>query len=262
MADLKMTLIQSELHWENKEMNLSMFSDKIAAIKEKTDLILLPEMFSTGFTMNATALDEDMNGPTVRWMKKMAAEKNCTVTGSLIISENGRYYNRLLWVQNDKMEFYDKRHLFSLAGEEKTYSPGKQKRIVTLNGWRILPLVCYDLRFPVWSRRSRQADYDLLIYVANWPERRGYAWKQLLIARAIENQCYTVGLNRFGNDGHQVFHSGDSSVLDFKGERCAELPGTGEFTVTITLHKKLQDEFREQFAFFRDSDEFEITPDG
>ena len=155
---------------------------------------------------------------------------------------------------------YDKRHLFSLAGEEKTYSNGKDKILPTLNGWKILPLICYDLRFPVWSRRTTNANYDLLLYVANWPDKRANAWKQLLPARAIENQSYTVGLNRYGNDGNGIFYSGDSCVVDFKGDLLEDSTGEGEYSTTLTLSMEEQNTFREHFAFFNDRDDFEILP--
>jgi omega-amidase len=258
MEVLKITLIQSNLYWEDKEKNLSMFSEKISGIREETDLILLPEMFSTGFSMNAASLAEKMNGPSIQWMKKTAVEKNCVIAGSMIIEENGKYFNRLIWMKPDDHEYYDKRHLFSLAGEEKTYKAGENKITVLLKGWRILPLICYDLRFPVWSRRSKKSDYDVLLYLANWPEKRIYAWKQLLIARAIENQSYTVGLNRYGNDGNQILHSGDSAVIDYTGEIMNKEKNLGEFTKTYSLSKEPQDIFRKQFAFFSDSDNFEI----
>ena len=259
MENLKISIIQSSLVWEDREKNLLNFSEKISAIKEEIDLILLPEMFSTGFSMNASALAEKMDGLSIQWMKKIALEKNCTIAGSLIIEENGNYFNRLIWMKPNGYEYYDKRHLFSLAGEEKTYKAGEKKIIVELKGWRILPLICYDLRFPVWSRRSKKSDYDLLLYLANWPEKRIYAWKQLLLARAIENQSYTIGLNRFGNDGNQIFHSGDSAVIDFKGEYLDKVNNIGEFTKTYTLSKEPLDIFRKQFAFFSDSDSFEIN---
>jgi omega-amidase len=258
MQDLKITLIQSNLQWEDKEKNLANFSGKISFVEEEADLIILPEMFSTGFTMNAKLLAETMEGPSVEWLKNQAVKKKCVVTGSLIIEENGKYYNRLIWMKPDGFEYYDKRHLFSLAHEDQTYSPGKNKIVQTIKGWRILPLICYDLRFPVWSRRNKREDYDLLLYVANWPERRVHAWKQLLIARAIENQSYVAGLNRVGNDGHDIFHSGDSAVIDFKGEYIGDKISSGEFIRTYTLSYDMHLNFRKQFAFFDDRDEFEI----
>ena len=259
MTDLKITLIQSNLHWEDKEKNLQMFSEKISSIREETDIIVLPEMFSTGFTMNAGSMAEKMNGITVNWMKEISEIKNCVVTGSLIIEEDGKYFNRLIWMQPDGLDFYDKRHLFSYAGEDKTYNQGKNKIVKTVKGWKVMPLVCYDLRFPVWSRRSKQNDYDLLIYVANWPEKRVFAWQQLLIARAIENQCYVAGLNRTGNDGNDFYHSGESAVLNFLGENVLKMNANEEFVHTAILSKDDLENFRKQFAFFQDGDEFNIV---
>jgi omega-amidase len=236
-----------------------MFSAKIDSIKEETDLIILPEMFTTGFTMNAKANAEKMDGASVNWMKDQAAKRNCAVTGSLIIEENGKYYNRLIWAEKDQLKFYDKRHLFSYAAEEKTYSAGSDRLQIELKGWKIFPLICYDLRFPVWSRRHKNHNYDLLIYVANWPERRIHAWRQLLIARAIENQCYVAGLNRYGNDGNGIFHSGDSAVIDFKGEKMKDENIPGEFISTYKLSYDELNKFRDHFAFFSDADDFSLS---
>ncbi len=258
MQDLKITLVQSNLHWENIDNNLSMFSEKIASIKEETDIIILPEMFTTGFTMNAKYLADGMQGNGIQWMREQAVKKNCVITGSMIIKEGDKYFNRLIWMTPGNYEFYDKRHLFSYAGEENTYRRGEKKLIVEYKGWRIHPLVCYDLRFPVWSRRTKKHDYDLLLYVANWPERRVYAWKQLLIARAIENQSYVAGLNRIGNDGNNINHSGESAVIDFKGDQMLDANPAEEFIQTVELSMKNLEEFRKHFAFFQDADEFEI----
>ncbi len=256
---LKITLIQSALHWENAAANLLMFSEKISGINEETDLIILPEMFSTGFTMNAAAMAQPMNGDAITWMKEKAKEKNCVVTGSLIISENGSFFNRLIWMNPDgSFLHYDKRHLFRLAHEEKTYTPGKDKQIIEYKGWKILPLICFDLRFPVWSRRTKAADYDLLIYVANWPERRITAWNQLLIARAIENQCYVAGLNRIGNDGNDVYHSGESAIINCKGEIISGINPHEESIETVTLIKTELVDFRKHLPFLEDADHFTI----
>jgi omega-amidase len=258
---LNITLIQAPLHWEDIDANLKMFSEKIASIKEETDMILLPEMFSTGFSMNAATLAEDMNGRTLQWMKQMAAEKNCVITGSFIAKEGNKFYNRLVWMRSDgSFELYDKRHMFRLADEGHTYTPGSKKIYTEIKGWKILPLVCYDLRFPVWSRRTKQEDYDLLLYVANWPERRGHAWRQLLMARAIENQSYVAGLNRISDDGNNIYHSGDSVVHDFKGEQLSKTKPHEESVETITLSKVPLNEFRKTFAFIEDADQFTITP--
>lgn len=255
---MNITLIQSELAWENPAANLKAFGGKVSSI-DKTDLIILPEMFPTGFSMNASSLAETIDGPAVTWMKQTAMEKDCAITGSVIIREGKSYFNRLIWAgPHGEFRHYDKRHLFSYAAEEKTYTAGKQRLIIDYRGWRIFPLICYDLRFPVWSRRNRNFDYDLLIYVANWPERRNHAWKQLLIARAIENQSYVAAVNRVGNDGNQVFHSGDSGVIDFKGVLMTNLQPGKEGTETVKLHKEELELFRDQFAFGADADDFTI----
>ena len=260
MSDtLKITLVQSNLHWENAEANLQMFSEKISGIKVDTDLIILPEMFSTGFTMNAAKMAEPMNGHAIKWMMDTAKEKKCVVAGSLIISENGHFFNRLIWMNPDgTFAHYDKRHLFSLAKEEQTFAPGKNKLIIDYKGWKILPLICFDLRFPVWSRRTKSADYDLLIYAANWPERRITAWNQLLIARAIENQCHVAGLNRFGNDGNNIYHSGESAVVNYKGEVISDINAHEECIETVELNKIELLEFRKQLPFLEEADDFVI----
>ena len=269
MKNLHITLIQSTLHWENIDKNLNLFSQKISSIKEKTDLIILPEMFTTGFTMNAKACAEEPNGKTMEWLRKKAKEKNCVITGSIIVQDKApslkersggeAFYNRLIWMKPDgTYEHYDKRHLFRLAEEEKTYSPGNKKIIVEINGWKICPLICYDLRFPVWSRRTKQEDYDVLIYVANWPDQRIHAWKQLLIARAIENQCYVAGVNRIGNDGSMNHHSGYSALIDFKGEQLSKSNEDNESIETISLDKDALDHFRKKFPFEQDSDAFRL----
>src|SRR3989344_3735997 len=275
MNDLKITIIQSNLHWENKEKNLEMFSQKIASISEATDLIVLPEMFTTGFSMCPELFAETMTGNTIAWMKEKAKEKNCVITGSFICDDNGKYFNRLVWMNADgTYSSYDKRHLFRMGDEEKHYGNGEKKIIVELKGWKICPLICYDLRFPVWSRNKLGArslelgeknlsalptpDYDLLIYVANWPERRAHPWKSLLVARAIENQSDTVGVNRVGNDGNDIYHSGDSVVLNFKGEAIRKIESGKESISTITLNYKDLEDFRKQFPVMLDADDFEI----
>ena len=276
MQDIKITIIQSNLHWENIDKNLEMFFDKISNISEQTDLIVLPEMFNTGFTMNAKKLAEKADGKTIRWMSKHAKEKNCVITGSLIVEESGNYFNRLVWMKPDGSHHtYDKRHLFRLANEQNYYSSGNKRLIVELKGWRICPLVCYDLRFPVWSRNKKLAvdlqpttnnqqlttNYDLLIYVANWPERRIHPWKTLLLARAIENQCYVVGLNRIGNDGNNVYHSGDSAVVNPKGEIISKTKTDKESIETVNLSYKDLEDFRKSFPVGLDGDNFEIISD-
>ncbi|RYZ48983.1 MAG: nitrilase family protein, partial [Chitinophagaceae bacterium] len=223
MSSITFSLIQTSLHWEDKPANLQMLKEKIRKIQEKTQVVILPEMFSTGFSMKPEALAETMDGDTVKWMKRVAAEKKVILTGSVIIEEEGAYYNRLIWMlPNGQYGYYNKRHLFAFAGEDKHYTGGTERFIASVNGWKINLLVCYDLRFPVWARQQfdeqRNFEYDALIYVANWPERRSTAWKSLLQARAIENQCYVIGVNRVGSDGNDIYHSGDSMVIDPLGE--------------------------------------------
>lgn len=258
MQDLNITLLQSTLHWEHIDENLNMFSKKVGAIKEPTDLIILPEMFSTGFTMNNKVMAETMSGKAVAWMKKMAKEKNCVITGSLIIEESGKYFNRLVWMQPDgSYETYDKRHLFRYANEQDHYSAGTKKLIVELNGWKICPLICYDLRFPVWIRNKNKA-YDLLLFVANWPERRNHPWKTLLMARAMENQVYVAGVNRIGNDGNNIYHSGDSAVINYKGEIISKIQPHAETAETVTISKKELEDWRKTFPAWMDADPFTI----
>lgn len=271
MNNLKITIIQSKLHWENRNENLKMFSQKIAAIKEQPDLIVLPEMFTTGFSMNPEKLFDTMEGETLRWLRQEAAFKKCVITGSFICKENNNYFNRLIWMRADgSYEYYDKRHLFRMAEEDKHYTAGEKKMIVELNGWKICPLICYDLRFPVWSRNKmgeRRAenvttlnspDYDLLIYVANWPERRAHPWKTLLLARAIENQCYVIGVNRVGEDGNQISYSGDSAVINAKGEIISKIHANEDSMETIEINYDELIEFRNQFPVFLDADKFEL----
>ena len=256
--DLKITIVQTSLHWEQKEANRAHFSNLLKGLSAgDSDLIVLPEMFTTGFTMNAAAMAEPVSGPTLDWMKVLAREKAAVVTGSYIVAENGKYHNRLVWMRADgSYETYDKRHLFRMAYEQDTYAIGGNKIIVDLKGWRVCPLICYDLRFPVWSRNK--SNYDLLIYVANWPERRAYPWKQLLIARAIENQCYVVGVNRIGKDEHDVTHSGDSVVLNAKGEPISKTETHQESVETVSISMTELEEFRKHFPVGMDADDFEI----
>ncbi|MEX0813299.1 MAG: amidohydrolase [Chitinophagales bacterium] len=256
MEDLRIALIQSDLVWEDKAANFKQLAELIETT-ENPDLIILPEMFSTGFSMNAQKMAEPENGQGLQWMQERAKKTKAVVCGSLIIEDGGKYYNRLFWVKpNGDFEKYDKRHLFTYAGEEKTYSAGKEKLITELKGWKICPQVCYDLRFPAWNRN--QEDYDLLFFIANWPARRTYAWRHLLIARAIENMAYTIGVNRIGEDKKGVYHSGNSIVLDPLGEILWE-EADKQAVKTINLSKGKLIESRERFGFLRDRDEFEIN---
>ncbi len=260
MQTLTISLIQSELHWEDKEANMRVFESKINAISEKTELIVLPEMFSTGFSMNPEKLAEDMDGSTIQWMKETSRKKKAAITGSLIIEEEGQFYNRLvLMLPNGKYYYYDKRHLFSYAQEHSHYTAGNKKLIGTLNGWKINFQVCYDLRFPVWARQASdpQLQYDIYINVANWPDKRRNAWQTLLAARAIENQCYVIGVNRVGKDGNGHSYSGDSSVIDPLGN-IIWTQEKEESVHTCTFEKTLLQEVRSHFPFLKDADEFRI----
>lgn len=239
-----------------------MLEEKIMGIKERTEIVVLPEMFSTGFSMQPAKLAEDMNGKTVQWMKRIAAAKKIILTGSSIITENGNYYNRLLWVLPDgKIGTYDKRHRFAFAGEDNEYTAGNKRLIAQVKGWKINLLVCYDLRFPVWARQQTngQPEYDVLLYVANWPQRRVHAWKTLLTARAIENQSYVVGVNRVGDDGNNIAHNGASMVVDPLGEVLYQQENE-EAIFTITLEKETIEQVRTKFPFWKDADQFKIIP--
>ena len=257
MSTLHFTIIQTQLHWEDKGANLEMLSEKIKSISEYTEIIILPEMFNTGFSMQPEKLAETMEGPTIDWMKRMAEEKRAIITGSLIIIEGGKYYNRLIWIlPNGQLGYYNKRHLFAFAGEDQHYTAGNKRLIASVKGWKINLQICYDLRFPVWARQQGE-EYDVLLYVANWPEKRNHAWKTLLTARAIENQCYTIGVNRVGIDGNNIAHSGDSLIVGPLGEvlyHCAYK----EDVFTITLQKQELTTARNQFPFWKDADFFQI----
>lgn len=255
--NLKTALLQANLEWENIERNVSLFEKKIKDLPQEVDIIILPEMFSTGFSMNAKNLAEPVDGPTLQWMKKMAAEKDAAVTGSLIISENGNFYNRLYFVHPDgTSQKYDKRHTFTLAKENETYASGKERLIVKYRGWKICPLVCYDLRFPVWARNTE--DYDLLIYVANWPAARVAAWDTLLKARAIENMSYCIGLNRVGRDGSDLNYVGHSAVYDCLGKKISGDHDESEFSEIVELDKNHLQETRSQLKFLQDRDRFTV----
>jgi omega-amidase len=270
MSTLTVTTIQTNLHWEDKAANLQMLEKKILDIREKAEVVVLPEMFNTGFSMKPEMLAEKMDGHTVQWMQQIAAKKRIILTGSVMIEEEGQYFNRLIWMlPNGQYGYYNKRHLFAYAGEDEHYTPGKKRLIASVKGWKINLLICYDLRFPVWSRQSvgsaqdavqdaaQGPEYDMLIYVANWPERRVHAWKTLLQARAIENQCYVVGVNRTGTDGNNIYHSGDSMIVDAMGE-VLYTKEHDEDVCTMTLQKDTLDDIRHKLPFLEDADDFEI----
>ena len=257
MSDLNLCLVQADLVWENKTENLKNLYAMLQNVAD-VDVIVLPEMFATGFSMNAKTQATTANGDCVAWMKTLAKQKNSCVTGSLIIAENGKFYNRLFWVMpNGETSTYNKRHLLTLAGEEKIYTAGTERLLVEYKGFKIMPLVCYDLRFPVWSRNN--VHYDLLIYVANWPERRSYHWQQLLKARAIENQSFVVGVNRVGDDGNGIYHSGNSAAIGPLGEELTNILPSEVCTTLIKLSKNNLQEVRSKFSFLADQDDFEIS---
>lgn len=263
MQDLKITLLQSDLHWEDIEANLAMFEEKVWQIGNTTDVIILPEMFTTGFTTAAPKLAEHMNMRTFKWMKQMADQTGALMLGSYIVTVHERYYNRLLWMEpGGQFKTYDKRHLFRMANEQKTFSAGESLLVGSWKGWRICPLICYDLRFPVWSRNrwdrhSQKLNYDVLVYVANWPTTRIDAWSTLLKARAIENLSYVVGVNRIGQDGNGIEYNGNSSVISPKGEYIYTNEGT-ESNRTVVLSSNSLEAFRDRFPAFQDADDFEI----
>lgn len=263
-ATLSITLIQTDIVWENPQENLGRYERVIAALPKLQEIVLLPEMFATGFSMAPERLAERMDGASVNWMREMAAKHRIILAGSLIIEENGAYFNRLIWMQPDGTCYtYDKRHLFGYARENEHYTPGDTRLIVQVKGWRICPLVCYDLRFPVWARNAGPSDdgrapYDVLLYVANWPERRSLAWKTLLQARAIENQSYCIGLNRVGEDGKGIGYSGDSSVFGPLGEQLWQHSQEATVHTEVLEWERLRSA-REQFPFLKDADRFVVS---
>jgi omega-amidase len=254
---MKIALIQTSLTWENPIENRSHLAQKITGFMEDVDLIVLPEMFSSGFTMNPQKVAESMEGETILWLQHMAKAKNCAIIGSLVIAENGNFYNRLVFVfPTGEIQHYDKRHLFTLAGEDKVYTRGTQKLIVEYKGFKICPLVCYDLRFPVFARNVE--DYDVLIYVANWPKPRINAWDILLKARAVENMCYTIGVNRIGIDANKHEYIGHTQAVDFLGNNLIE-PQESEGVFIVELNKEQVLETRKKLAFLNDKDKFTIS---
>lgn len=258
MQTLNVTIVQADLHWQDGAKNRAMFADLIAAQSDATDLIVLPEMFATGFSMDTATCAETMDGESIRWMRQLATQSSAAICGSLIIADGADFYNRFFCIRADgEQTTYDKRHLFRLANEQAHYSQGNDKVVFTINGFRICPMICYDLRFPVWSRNRN--DYDVLVYVANWPSRRHHAWETLLRARAIENMSYAIGVNRVGTDGNDLPYAGGSAIVDFLGHDLADL---GSETGLATAILKLDDlnKFRERFAFHKDADHFTIAP--
>jgi omega-amidase len=256
--ELKIIGIQAALVWENPKQNIAFFEEKIKSLENDADLIVLPEMFTTGFTMNPEKIAEKMTGFSVSWMQKIAKEKQMAICGSLVISDFNKFYNRFVFVHpSGEIETYNKKHSFTLAGEDKVYTSGTKKIIIEYKGWKICPLICYDLRFPVWARNIE--NYDLLIYIANWPVARVSAWDTLLKARAIENMSYVVGVNRTGKDANNYEYSGNSLLIDYLGKELSSLEKNELGIVTATLVKSDQDKIRKKLGFLTDKDSFKIS---
>ena len=249
--------IQADLVWENPVKNTAFFEEKINTLPKKTDLIVLPEMFTTGFTMNPEKITEKIDGFSVTWMQKIASKKQTAICGSLVIEKSKKYYNKFVFVHpSGKIETYNKRHSFTLAGEDKVYTSGNKKLIINYKGWKICPLICYDLRFPVWARNTE--NYDLLIFMANWPVARIKAWDTLLKARAIENMSYVIGVNRTGKDANNYNYSGNSLLIDYLGEELSSLKNNEVGFVSAVLHKDKQETVRKKLGFLNDSDTFSV----
>jgi omega-amidase len=256
VRDLTLSILQTTLHWHDAAANRAHFDSLIADIDTKTDLIVLPEMFTTGFTMEAAAHAETMDGESVAWMKLVAQDFQTTLCGSLIIEDGGRHFNRLIWATPDgECRHYDKRHLFRMAGEHEHFGAGTDRPVFEMEGWRVLPLVCYDLRFPVWSRGANE--FDLMVVIANWPASRRSAWQVLLPARAVENQCFVAGVNRIGDDGNDIRYSGDSVVVDYLGNTVVNC-GEEARTETVSLSGAKLERYREKFPAYLDADRFSI----
>lgn len=255
---LNVALLQFDIAWEQPEKNKIKIEKKLASLSEPVDVLILPEMFTTGFSMNASRMSESMSGVTVSWLRKLSKTYDIAIIGSIIIAEEGKYFNRLVWVQPDgKLFHYDKRHLFGMAKENKFYTAGKKKLMVTYKGWKICPLVCYDLRFPVWSRNSE--NYDLLIYIANWPDRRIKAWDTLLCARAIENQAYTIGVNRIGKDPKGNKYAGNSTIIDPLGNYLVKPMKPKSKLKIYKLESSKLTVIRKNLPFLKEMDQFTIT---
>lgn len=252
---MNVVLMQASLEWEDVNSNINFFLNQLEAVADNVDLVVLPEMFSSGFTMHPQRVAVEMTDLNIGKLVEVAKRKSFAIIGSLVVQENEKFYNRLLFIDDlGNIQSYDKRHLFSLAGEEKVYAAGKERLIVNYKGWRICPLVCYDLRFPVFARNNKD-EYDLLIYVASWPDQRIYAWDSLLRARAIENMCYTIGVNRSGVDENNNVYSGHSQVLDCFGKYIIE-PQEGQQNITVTLNLEELNKAKSKFKFLKDADDF------
>ena len=258
MHPLKISIVQTDIAWENKQENLRMLREKLHALRGTTEIVVLPEMFSTGFTMKSRELAEPVSGITVRILKELAADFQLALCGSFICSERSNYYNRAFFITPEGEEFYyDKRHLFRMGNEAEYFSSGNNQLIISYRGWNICLLVCYDLRFPVWSRNVNN-EYDLLIYVASWPQARRLAWDTLLCARALENMCYVCGVNRIGVDGNKLIYNGGSVVFSAKGEVLASVPDGEEGIETVSLSLISLQQLRDKFPVWKDADAFRL----
>jgi omega-amidase len=254
---ISVTLLQTNIIWENPEANRDVIQQLLLKNNIKTELILLPETFTTGFSMNAAALAEPMNGNTIEWMRQLAEKFNTAVAGSVIIKENNHFYNRFIFITPDNaLHSYDKRHLFRMGNEDQNFSNGTSRVIINYKGIKILPQVCYDLRFPVWSRNRN--DYDLAVYVANWPASRIEVWNTLLKARAIENQAYVIGVNRVGTDGNGIEYCGESQFIDPYGNKKESLGNASDSLMTISINIDELNDFRSKFPVWKDADEFRL----
>lgn len=262
MQDLNIAFIQSDLAWENPQANRRSFDKKMDSIQHRPDLIVLPETFNTGFPVDPQKFAEKEKGATMQWLKEKAAQTDAVVCGSMLLNIEGRFHNSLIWMRPDgTYELYHKRHVFRMGGEHERVSPGSALLLTQLNGWNIRPLVCYDLRFPVWSKntyKNGQFEYDFVFYIANWPAVRSYPWSQLLLARALENQAYVLGVNRVGTDGPGNDYSGDSALIDPKGQYVAKAAAGAEAVVEARLSGDELVRFREKFNVGMDWDRFEI----
>ena len=265
---LTVATIQADLVWEDKAANLDRFQEKIEALSSEVELVILPEMFTTGFSMSPQTLAETADGETIAWMKQLSQDRNIVIVGSMIAKENDAYFNRLIcMLPTGSYGIYDKRHLFSFAGEENHYSAGNKRLIASIKGWKLNLQICYDLRFPVWARQQVKVsekeeivpEYDMLVYVANWPERRIHAWRTLLCARAMENQSYVIGVNRVGNDGNGIYHNGSTMIIGPLGEVLYHAVDK-EDICEMTLSKEELKDIRNKFSFLKDGDDFNILP--
>jgi len=254
---MKISIIQSDIVWENPEVNLSYFEQKFFEIPKGTELVMLPEMFTTGFSMEPDLIAEDHNGKTVEWLINMSKLHGFVISGSIAIKEGGKFFNRLLWVDGNNVLYYNKRHLFRMGGENDSYSSGNKKLITEIRDFRFCNLICYDLRFPVWARNRN--DYDVLIFTSNWPAPRQDVWRKLLMARAIENQAYVIGVNRIGVDGRNIPYTGNSMVIDYKGNVIAELEDNKEGIINAVLNYESLIDFKNKFPAWLDADDFIIN---